>query len=205
MSLFRKKPVVIEAFRYITRGPGAGRYFHDMPQWLESAYEDGVVSNVIRDEQHQLKIKTLEGYMYADAYDWIIRVVKGEIYSCKPDIFDATYEEVILRPSDPDAVRALEEMADAIDEARYQHPDHPRERPRPFSEADRHDREYALRLARAALAAHRRTPAGNADKLTEIIGHLGAVLIQTIPSDDQIIIGHVRDAHELACQLRRQK
>lgn len=47
----------------------------------------------------------------------------------------------------------LETVADAIDAARYAHPEHPRERPRPFGEADRSDKEYATRLARAALAA----------------------------------------------------
>ena len=47
----------------------------------------------------------------------------------------------------------MECVADAIDAARYAHPIHPRERPRPFSEADRSDREYALRLARAAIIA----------------------------------------------------
>jgi hypothetical protein len=26
--------------------------------------------------------------------DWIIRGVKGELYPCKPDIFEETYEEV---------------------------------------------------------------------------------------------------------------
>lgn len=46
----------------------------------------------------------------------------------------------------------IEAVADAIDNARYQHPEYPRERPRPFADADRSDREYALRLARAALA-----------------------------------------------------
>jgi hypothetical protein len=45
----------------------------------------------------------------------------------------------------------LEAIADAIDEARFKSPVHPRERPRPFSEADRSEREYALRLARAAI------------------------------------------------------
>ena len=38
------------------------------------------------------RIKTLEGEMYADVGDWIIRGVAGEFYPCKPDIFDATYE-----------------------------------------------------------------------------------------------------------------
>lgn len=47
----------------------------------------------------------------------------------------------------------IKAVADAIDAARYQHPENPRERPRPFSEADRGDREYAIRLARAACRA----------------------------------------------------
>lgn len=32
--------------------------------------------------------------MRAEPGDWIIKGVKGEIYSCKPDIFDVTYEKV---------------------------------------------------------------------------------------------------------------
>ncbi|HLE04564.1 MAG TPA: hypothetical protein VI729_08150 [Anaerolineales bacterium] len=39
-------------------------------------------------------IPTLEGTMRCDPGDWIIRGVKGEVYPCKPDIFEATYEEV---------------------------------------------------------------------------------------------------------------
>ena len=41
-----------------------------------------------------LDIPTLEGLMHADENDWIIKGVKGEFYPCKPDIFEATYEEV---------------------------------------------------------------------------------------------------------------
>ena len=33
--------------------------------------------------------------------DWIIRGIKGELYPCKPDIFEATYEHVTgLLPGD---------------------------------------------------------------------------------------------------------
>lgn len=53
----------------------------------------------------------------------------------------------------PSPERVREIIADAIDAARYAHPTNPRERPRPFSEADRSDREYALRLANAAIAS----------------------------------------------------
>ena len=42
----------------------------------------------------KLKISTLEGDMFADRGDWIIKGVKGEYYPCKPDIFEATYEVV---------------------------------------------------------------------------------------------------------------
>jgi len=41
-----------------------------------------------------MTIKTLEGDMFASPGDFIITGVKGEIYPCKPDIFEATYEKV---------------------------------------------------------------------------------------------------------------
>jgi len=42
-----------------------------------------------------LKIPTLEGVMIASLNDYIIVGVKGEVYPCKPDIFEKTYELVI--------------------------------------------------------------------------------------------------------------
>lgn len=46
-----------------------------------------------------LNIRTLEGIMTAQPGDYIIRGVKGEIYPCKPDIFEATYEREDGPPS----------------------------------------------------------------------------------------------------------
>ena len=43
---------------------------------------------------HAVSIETLEGTMKATFEDWIIKGVKGELYPCKPDIFEATYEVV---------------------------------------------------------------------------------------------------------------
>ncbi len=37
-------------------------------------------------------IETLEGKHTACPKDWIIRGVAGELYPCKPDIFERTYE-----------------------------------------------------------------------------------------------------------------
>ena len=89
MPKFRKKPVVIEAvqLRWDTWGEmcehaNVGRMEDLKPQ----GRQDG--------EKIGLDIPTLEGVMRADEGDWIIRGVKGELYPCKPDIFEATYEPV---------------------------------------------------------------------------------------------------------------
>ena len=42
------------------------------------------------------------------------------------------------------------------------------------------------------------------EQLLEIIGHLGAAVIQRAPSDDEIIMDHVHDAYDLAVKLRRE-
>lgn len=78
---FRKKPVVIEAFRY---------QHGDPPRWFLDAVESGDVELLPK----VARIWTLEGEIYASRGDWIIRGVKGELYPCRPDIFDATYEPV---------------------------------------------------------------------------------------------------------------
>lgn len=89
---FRKKPVVIEAWKFVTRDhpdftPAA------TINWMQEALNNGMVNSFGGDDPH-LVIKTLEGNMRGDLGDWIIQGVKGEIYPCKPDIFTATYEAV---------------------------------------------------------------------------------------------------------------
>lgn len=78
---YRKKPVVIEAFRYGS---------DPRPDW----FVDKVTRNEIVTHPTHCEIHTLEGVMRGETGDWIIRGVKGEIYPCKPDIFEATYELV---------------------------------------------------------------------------------------------------------------
>ena len=41
-----------------------------------------------------LYVKTLEGDHHVGEGDYIIKGIKGELYACKPDIFEMTYEEV---------------------------------------------------------------------------------------------------------------
>lgn len=45
----------------------------------------------------------------------------------------------------------------------------------------------------------------SAEVIAEIIGHLGAAVMQSVPSDDQIIMGHVRSALGMARLLRSAK
>lgn len=88
---FRKKPVVIEAHRW-TKDQDLGSF----PDFLAKASQDGLLFFVrIGREDESLQIKTLEGTMRAESGDWIIQGVKGELYPCKPDIFEATYEAVV--------------------------------------------------------------------------------------------------------------
>jgi len=76
---YRKKPIVIEAFRF---------GFDELPDWFV-----GFIDNS-RDKAWAY-IETLEGEMTAKSGDYIIKGIKGELYPCKEDVFEATYEKVI--------------------------------------------------------------------------------------------------------------
>lgn len=85
---YRKKSVVIEAFKW-TGGPDQ----EDDPVWIVEAIKKGEVwFKYIGTPDVQCCIDTLEGTMAASVGDYIIKGVKGEIYPCKPDIFEATYD-----------------------------------------------------------------------------------------------------------------
>jgi hypothetical protein len=45
--------------------------------------------------------------------------------------------------------------------------------------------------------------AGQQDQLREVVAHLGSALDQSDYTDDQIIIGHLRSAHDLALNALR--
>lgn len=91
MSKYRKKPVVIEAFKWT----GDRDQIED-PVWIVEAIKQGNVYFVKHTEKVDvlMAIETLEGTMYASPGDYIIKGIQGEIYPCKPDIFEATYDKV---------------------------------------------------------------------------------------------------------------
>jgi hypothetical protein len=85
---FRKKPVVIEAFQFTIRN------MQDIPEWLMDSLNQNTIKVVDDPLGPYLLINTLEGTMKADQKDWIIKGVNGEIYPCKPEIFEKTYDKV---------------------------------------------------------------------------------------------------------------
>lgn len=92
---FRKRPVLIEAFQ-MTRDRRSDN--SEWPDWLHEAWnkEDDEVASVFPTipgtADGVLSVRTLEGEMSISWDDWIIRGVHGELYPCKPDIFDLTYD-----------------------------------------------------------------------------------------------------------------
>ncbi|MEK4360856.1 hypothetical protein NYE48_28005 [Paenibacillus sp. FSL M7-1455] len=95
MAKYRKKPVVIEAFRM---------GIDPRPDWFQDKVSTNEITTYLAPGEDDdgpfgfsktcCDIKTLEGVMRADYGDWVIQGVNGEVYPCKPDIFEKTYEEV---------------------------------------------------------------------------------------------------------------
>jgi hypothetical protein len=90
---FRKKPVVIEAITFdelVTHGIAAVPAAHivnGMPWAFTYAGH-----HISHENDDCYLIPTLEGTMKMGRGDMLITGVKGEIYPCKKDIFEATYE-----------------------------------------------------------------------------------------------------------------
>lgn len=101
MPKFRKKPVVIEAMQLEWSTWGEMCKFADVGELKDGKPEgcfltdDGrLVASGLSSKNMGMLIPTLEGLHIAKEHDWIIRGVKGELYPCKPDIFDLTYERI---------------------------------------------------------------------------------------------------------------
>ncbi len=85
---YRKKPVVVDAFKW-TGGPDQ----LEDPEWcIDLIKQNKIRIHRIPEMGIHMAIETLEGIMIARVGDYIIRGIKGEVYPCKPDIFEMTYE-----------------------------------------------------------------------------------------------------------------
>lgn len=93
MGQYRKKPVVIKAITFdelVEYGKShGGNNVNGMPWSFEYAGKP-----ITHENDDCYLIPTLEGIMRMERGDMLITGVKGEIYPCKKDIFDMTYELV---------------------------------------------------------------------------------------------------------------
>lgn len=91
MAKYRKKPVVIDAFKWT----GDINQTED-PEWIVE-YIKTTCQPFAKNKFGEvvMLIETLEGVMTANQGDYIIKGVQGEIYPCKPEIFEQTYEKVV--------------------------------------------------------------------------------------------------------------
>lgn len=88
ISLWRKKPVVVEAVQWDGSHPSAGAII----QWLSEAEHEAQALTDASGGLFAIEIPTLEGPMSASPGDWIIKGVAGEFYPIKDSIFRETYE-----------------------------------------------------------------------------------------------------------------
>ena len=103
---FRKLPIEVSAIQWTDNNIQSvdaffGDDFHDWEPLGSGAIE----------------IRTLEGLMRVEVGDWIIRGIEGEFYPCKPDIFEATYEEIFPDQDSPVEIPLTEDAGDLLEDA----------------------------------------------------------------------------------------
>ena len=105
-SKYVKNPIEIEAIQFTDWNSAIS-----ILEWADGIYHigEGYEHALRRPEEFDrsnghineravsfLVVKTLEGNMRADKRDYIIKVIQGEFYPCKPNIFEESYTEVLI-------------------------------------------------------------------------------------------------------------
>ena len=104
VSSYQKKPVVVKAMQLVSSSE-----MLVIVEWLLSNEYPWLLGNAlepsslepkdrggiwVNPEDGGLMIRTLEGDMKVGIGDWVIQDVAGEFYTCKHEIFTATYDKV---------------------------------------------------------------------------------------------------------------
>lgn len=96
MGRFRSKVVEIDAVRFngVTAENKADFELEDAkaPHWLLHGMGSGALKADRRGPC--LWVKTLEGTMCCSPGDWVICGTEGELYPCKPSVFERKYEAI---------------------------------------------------------------------------------------------------------------
>ena len=81
MKKYRKKPIVIKAGQFL---------YKDFGTYTAT----DIRASISMDNADNFIIETLEGNHFVTDGDYIIQGIRGELYPCKKDIFEETYEAV---------------------------------------------------------------------------------------------------------------
>ena len=94
---YQSNPVIVEAFQYDGDLMGSdGKYY--VPDWAVEAYEKRVMYyKVMRigEPPCELFVDTPAGTLHVSVGDYVIKGTKGELYPCKPDIFQEIYSRYV--------------------------------------------------------------------------------------------------------------
>jgi hypothetical protein len=93
---YRKKPVVIDAYLYDGQAEKAFEWVRDLDRKDSTTYLEYVCFNGVP-VPGKLYACTLEGRMEIPVGNYIVCGVRGELYSCEPNIFLETYDAVVER------------------------------------------------------------------------------------------------------------
>ena len=88
MAKYRKKTVVFDAVQW------TGENIQEIKDFAGEYARVYALDVLEKKLTASLEIETPKGLMSARIGDYIIKVVNGEFYPCKPDIFEKTYERV---------------------------------------------------------------------------------------------------------------
>lgn len=83
MAKYHKKPVAIDAWQLTKENIEAG-----IPDWIDTEQV-----SIFGEANAFAEIYQFELTLHVNYGDYIIKGLQGEFYPCKPDIFEATYEE----------------------------------------------------------------------------------------------------------------
>lgn len=98
MARYRRKPIKIEAFKYSgDLFDGQGKFC--VPKRAVQAFQTGrlyyAYDDMLKDEPPtNLYIKTQDNKLKVNVGDYVVRDVKGGIYPCTAEVFEATHEKI---------------------------------------------------------------------------------------------------------------
>lgn len=85
---YKKRPVIVEAEQFVVWDLRKIPTFVDLHGATFPIYKND-------NQKPYVVIPTLEGQHIASHLDFIIKGIQGELYPCKPDIFEKTYEKIV--------------------------------------------------------------------------------------------------------------